>query len=365
MEIIHVVLGKVNPNRLNGINKVVYNLATEQVKSGRSVQVWGITPQPVHDYPERNFKTVLFKSSRFPFFIEKKMLSAILEHNNAVFHLHGGWVPVFSSISRFMRKNAIRYVITPHGAYNHIAVKKSRLVKSFYYTFFERQLLKAAHCIHLIGQSEIEGLDRLIKGTPFLLIPYGFNPVTKTELNLSDKQFIVGYIGRLDIYTKGLDVLIDAFDAFRQIVPHTALWIVGDGEGKSFLEQEVRSRGLTNVKLWGQQFGDDKEGLLCQMHVFAHPSRNEGLPTAVLEAAALGIASAVTIPTNMAFYVEKYRAGEIVQSVKSDDLYSALLRVYDHFQKGDYANYSNGARLMLENEFSWSKLVEKFDALYT
>ena len=35
MEIIHIVLGKANPERMNGVNKVVFQLATKQAESGR------------------------------------------------------------------------------------------------------------------------------------------------------------------------------------------------------------------------------------------------------------------------------------------------------------------------------------------
>jgi hypothetical protein len=43
MEIIHIVLGKANPDRMNGVNKVVYQLATKQVEFGENVAVWGLS----------------------------------------------------------------------------------------------------------------------------------------------------------------------------------------------------------------------------------------------------------------------------------------------------------------------------------
>jgi len=46
MRVIHVVLGKANPDRMNGVNQVVHHLATEQVERGDEVEVWGITADP-------------------------------------------------------------------------------------------------------------------------------------------------------------------------------------------------------------------------------------------------------------------------------------------------------------------------------
>ena len=63
MEIIHLILGKANPERMNGVNKVVHEMATNQVQRGYLVQVWGITPKPVHDYPDRIFTTCLLYTS--------------------------------------------------------------------------------------------------------------------------------------------------------------------------------------------------------------------------------------------------------------------------------------------------------------
>jgi hypothetical protein len=42
MEIIHIILGKANPDRLNGVNKVVYNLATEQTMAGKKHSSLGV-----------------------------------------------------------------------------------------------------------------------------------------------------------------------------------------------------------------------------------------------------------------------------------------------------------------------------------
>lgn len=365
MEVIHVILGKANPNRLNGINKVVYHLATEQTKAGQTVQVWGITPNPVHDYPERNFTTVLFQSHRFPFYVDEELKKSILEKKNAVFHFHGGWVPVFSSVAAFMNRCGIRYVITPHGAYNSIAMKRSLLTKMLYFYAFEKTFLKNALRIHLIGESEKDGLKKLNPSSDTLLIPYGFESVVSQSDNQSKDEFIIGFVGRLDVYTKGLDLLIDAVDRFHKLHANSSLWIIGEGSGRSYIETEIKRRKLSNVLLLGKKYGSEKDELISKMHVFAHPSRNEGLPTAVLEAASLGVASVVSVATNLAGYIEKYGAGEVMLSQDSDGLFEAIDRVYQSHLSGNYASYRRGAIQMLENEFSWPLLVQKFEDLYT
>ena len=62
MKIIHIVLGRANPNRMNGVNRVAHNLATAQVNKGSDVSVWGITASAnlPDDELERSYKTKWF-----------------------------------------------------------------------------------------------------------------------------------------------------------------------------------------------------------------------------------------------------------------------------------------------------------------
>ena len=48
MKIIHAVLGKANPDRMNGVNKVAHQLAKTQQGMGHEVTVWGIASSLEH-----------------------------------------------------------------------------------------------------------------------------------------------------------------------------------------------------------------------------------------------------------------------------------------------------------------------------
>jgi glycosyltransferase involved in cell wall biosynthesis len=115
-----------------------------------------------------------------------------------------------------MSKNNIPFVFTPHGAYNTIAMEKSKWLKKIYYHFFEKSVLERSNRIHCLGQSEVTGLSKLYSSSKTVLLPYGYENNSNITLNDLDEkdQFIFGFIGRLDIYTKGLDKLIDGFERF-------------------------------------------------------------------------------------------------------------------------------------------------------
>ncbi len=365
MEIVHIVLGKANPERLNGVNKVVFNLASEQTKAGRKVSVWGITEYPIHDYPNRIFHTELFKSEKMPFRISNQLKEAILKNNAATYHLHGGWIPLFSSLAKLFAKHQIKFVITPHGAYNEVAMQRSQWIKKVYFHAFEKTILKHVHKVHSIGNSEVEGLEKIYPSVKSFLLPYGFDQ-NVTEVNvLKNRDFTIGFVGRLDTQTKGLDLLMEAFYQFQKTEGNSKLWIIGDGEGRDFIEKYILEKKINNVVLWGKKFGKEKDELISQMHVFAHPSRNEGLPTSVLEAASFGVPSIVSKATNVAAYVTQYQAGISIDNNNVSQLMSAMDKLCKAYARNQAVNYVSGARTMLEKVFDWPILVEKYDELYT
>jgi glycosyltransferase involved in cell wall biosynthesis len=366
MEIIHVVLGKANPERMNGVNKVVYQLATKQKLAGKNVSVWGITADLTVNYPARNFETVLFKAYTNKFKLDANFITALkAKAGKAIFHLHGGFNPIFYTISKQLAKHNIPYVFTPHGAYNTIAMERSKYTKKLYLQLFEKPLLKRAAVIHSIGVSEVDGLQTIYTNTKSKLVAYGYENTTEETATPDAEKFIVGFCGRLDIYTKGLDLLVKAFAKFTVAVPQAKLWIIGDSSERDDFFELVKEEGIAdNVVFYGSVFGQEKTDLLKQVHVFAHPSRNEGLPASVLEAAALGLPCVVTRATNTGDVIKKHNAGAVVEQPDANELYNALLQVKNVIDAEGIGSYSQRCKAMVNQEFNWNKVVVDFDKMY-
>ena len=240
MEIIHIILGKANPNRMNGVNKVVNSLATYQAELGCSVSVWGITKAPVHDYPKRNYRTILFRETS-KFFLPKGIEEAINQKcQKTVFHFHGGFIPQFILIARLILKKGFKYVFTPHGSYNTIAMERSNWKKKLYINLFERTLVENAKTLHFIGKSEIEGAKQLFQLKSYELVPNGQNAEEVAVPSHSKKENpfpIFGFCGRLDVKTKGLDILLNGFAEYLSVKEFKGeLWLIGDGEEREVLE---------------------------------------------------------------------------------------------------------------------------------
>jgi glycosyltransferase involved in cell wall biosynthesis len=430
MEIIHLILGKANPERMNGINRVVYQLASHQHKHGRNVRVWGITRDLTRNFKDRSFSTELFPASRNPFGVSAALREAIASmqgRRDVVFHLHGGWVPVYGTLSGLLKQHGLPYVLTGHGAYNTVAMQRSRWKKRIYYRLFEKRVLDRAGQVHSIGRSEMDGLQRFYPNQKSTLLPYGFesgsanaavvsvksglmpqggetgfastamspveselmlqrsesgsasaavvpvesglmphqseSAITPPETASPEPGFVIGFVGRLDTWTKGLDLLIRSFQEFRRQRTDARLWILGDGPGRSWLDSFITENNIEGVELWGSRFGEEKDDIMSRMHVFVHPSRNEGLPASVLEAAAMGIPVIVSEQTNVSEAVGRFDAGVALPENTSDELTRAFAQMYEADVQRR-RQLGENARRMVAEVFRWSNLMDGYDAMY-
>jgi glycosyltransferase involved in cell wall biosynthesis len=368
MEIIHIALGKVNPNRMNGVNKVVFNLALEQVKAGIDVQVWGISNSLEHNYPERNFTTVLFKKKANPFAIPDSFVDALINSKpSTIFHIHGGFIPVFYCISKLMQKFNRKFIFTPHGSYNRIALRKNGFLKRIYFNLFELKMLKNASLVHVLGKSESEGLDEISSELEVHRVPYGFelsSTIYQNE-NSINESYTIGFCGRIDIYTKGLDVLLNAFAVFLESNSNAKLWIIGDGIERQKLENKAKKLKIFNsVVFYGSRYGNEKNELIAQLDLFVHPSRNEGLPTAVLEASSMGIPCLISEATNLGDEVRASNSGVVIAHTNNTEMLEGIKACYEAFSKTSINELRNNSKQMVTDYFNWNKIIADFNSIY-
>jgi glycosyltransferase involved in cell wall biosynthesis len=367
MEVIHLITGKINPNRINGINKAVHEMATNQVLQGYAVQVWRITSHPRNDYPQRNFAARLFRSCAQPFVIDDQLKQALLEkRGHIVVHMHGGFIPVFFSIGRFLDRERIPFVITPHGSYNKGTMRENALWKKIYFRLLEKRLLDYASYIHLLGQSERQELGTIYRNRKSLTIPYGFSRPNHLPVQEKAGVFSVVYCGRLVRYSKGLDILLEGFALFNKRHPESQLILIGDGREKESLRDLCRDLGLhTSVVFKGSLFGEEKVRMLQEAHVYAHPSRTYGLPAMIVEAAALGLPCLVSEATNMGSFIDRFDAGYTMKDLAAGECCKGLGCLYDRIvAESEEKLLQYNAGVMIDTIFDWTRILRYFDEIY-
>jgi len=369
MEIVHIILGKANPNRTNGVNKVVNSLATYQTKKGVKISIWGITKNPIHDYPDRNYKTILFKETS-KIFLPKGIKEAIqTKDKSTVFHFHGGFLPQFILITRLILKQGLSYVFTPHGSYNTIAMKRSNWKKKMYISLFEKELVENAKALHFIGKSEIEGAEELFQFKNYYLVPNGQN-TDEVEISIISKKEnsfpIFGFCGRLDVETKGLDLLLKGFAEYLDNSGKKGeLWLIRDGKEKELLVSLAQNLNITNqIKFLGSLYGKEKIEKMNQLDYFMLTSRNEGLPGVVLEASVLGVPCIVSKETNMGDYITQHQAGICLEQNTVATIAVAMQTASNWKRIGKIKRISKNAKQMIENQFNWKTIVQNLEQLY-
>jgi glycosyltransferase involved in cell wall biosynthesis len=127
--------------------------------------------------------------------------------------------------------------------------------------------------------------QRLIRNIPNLIIP---NILSYDELNTykkkPEREYIIA-VGRIS-KEKNVYTLIQAMVNIKKIHKHILLYILGEGEDKELLQNFTIIKGLeNNIKFLG--YKTDVGHWVKNAKLFVSLSLFEGMPNAVLEAAAL------------------------------------------------------------------------------
>ena len=111
----------------------------------------------------------------------------------------------------------------------------------------------------------------------------------RSEFNIPENTILCVSLGRL-VWAKGYEDLIQAFEIVKEKNPRIFCLILGDGELRSSLEEQIAQRGLADrVILYGHCDHSLALSILKTCDIFVMPSRTEGTPIALLEAAILEI----------------------------------------------------------------------------
>ncbi|HLO14189.1 MAG TPA: glycosyltransferase family 4 protein [Anaerolineales bacterium] len=117
---------------------------------------------------------------------------------------------------------------------------------------------------------------------------HGDSEWIRQKFELPPDSMICTAVGRL-VPVKGYDVLIEAMQKIAAEVPQLYCLIVGEGQCKEELLAQIRGVGMeSRVRLLGYYDRKNAMSILKSSDIFVMPSRYEGTPIALLEAAALG-----------------------------------------------------------------------------
>lgn len=110
---------------------------------------------------------------------------------------------------------------------------------------------------------------------------------TRRRLGVSADTFVVGHVGRFT-WAKNHEFLLQLFAEFHKKHPNSCLLLVGDGELRNKVEQQIQDLNIyESVIMTGAV--DNVEDYMAAMDIFVFPSHYEGLPTVNVEAQVSGL----------------------------------------------------------------------------
>ena len=178
----------------------------------------------------------------------------------------------------------------------------------------------------------------------------------------SVKGEYIAFLGRLDIYMKGLDVLIESF---HKLSDNTVmLKIAGSGPKKNRdkIEQLIKKYQLSSrVQLLGRISDEEKKEFLQHAAFVVMPSRFEGWGIAAIEAAACGKTVIGTNIPGLQDAIISEKTGLLIEPNNADVLADAMQTLLQ--DENMRTSLGQNARSWAES-FKWDVIAEKQEAFY-
>ena len=383
LRIAHVVNEPFSLDGANGVQQVVYCLARAQADAGESVAVFS-REDGVHVLADgaegpRGAPSIGVQPGRS---LRQRLLSRLLEQGLAedvlawrpdIVHFHSIHIPRNVSLGGHLVRAGVPYCVTVHGALFRPALRRGRLKKSILSLIAERKYLNQALFIHAVSSHEIEVIRRHGVHRPIVMVPNGLTPDVNVRPPYPDALYqaipslrgrqVFLFVGRLDPWQKGLDLLIEAFA--RAGLRQAALVLVGpDWRGsRAGLERLAERLGISSqVVFTGSAFAQKRADLLAAADVFVHTSRWEGMSLSVLGAAAAGKPCLITHTADPLGELERARAAVIVDATVPS--ITGGLRRSALFSAGERQMMGARARRVVESHFTWPAIVGKLVEAY-
>lgn len=259
-----------------------------------------------------------------------------------------------------LRRKGIPYIIVPRSNLTYLAQHNKAWLKKKISNFllFYRFAQKALCIQYLTDTEKSNSSDKWNKR--YIIVPNGITMPDTPKASFSEDGIKSIFIGRLNAYHKGLDLLLEAIykEKGNLIASNFSLIIYGK-ENRDF---EILKEMVNNFELWdivsfgGEITGREKEEAILKSDLFIMTSRFEGHPMGLIEALSYGLPCLVSDGTNMAKEIYDADAGWMCEG-NVESIQKALLMAVG--EKNLYSLKSYNA-VALAKKYNWEKLARRF-----
>jgi|SRR5690625_801496 len=273
---------------------------------------------------------------------------------------HSTYIPIHAKFANKIHKRKIPYIIVPRGGMTQGSQNIKKHKKILGNILFYNKMVKNALAIHCLTKGEL--IDSKFWNKRMFIVGNGINlPKYNNIRKTNPKGLKFVFIGRLDIYHKGLDILIEACSKVYNNLKNNncVIEIYGPNQRGSIktLNSLIMNNNLEDiVKVLPPVYDKEKSKILRDADVFIHTSRFEGMPMSVLEALSHGIPCFLTPGTNISTEVENAGAGWEVR-FSSKDIAQGLKEILNN--KNKLKDMSLKAYQLVERNFTWESVAKE------
>ena len=269
-----------------------------------------------------SYTSKIIQNSRLLYIYEQMMKSVKLEKYDI---LHAQDLFTANILGRFNEELGKPLLFTPHGMFTFSRVKFNRIeqgsVEEVYYKEIEKKAIEYATHMVILSDSFRDPLSSLgAKSANLTTINTGIDFKTLDRGRTAGK-IVVSCIARLGP-RKGHTDLLNALSRLKGTSHLVEVQIVGDGEMREALEDQVKSLRLSNVKFLGKR--DDVPAILSKTDIFVLPTVNDNLPISIIEAMHSGAAILTTNCGGITEIVHHNETGIIVEPGNVNQLATQL-----------------------------------------
>jgi len=291
-----------------------------------------------------------------------KHLFKLLKNDNFdLFHFNLVLYPksIYRDVITFAITKAFKKGIIIHlngGTYLHKKPKNlltTRLIK---------YMLNKADKVIALTRLEKDALAQLYHTTAVAILPNTvdtmvFKP-TGSKADTGNIKFL--FLGRLH-ESKGLQLLITAFEALINKGYDAELVICGDGHLRDYVQ--AKAREVNAIKFMGVIAGQQRIEVINESDVFVLPSLyGEGIPLALLEAMACGLVPVVSTDGSMREIIENGSNGLLVKINDLNSLTEAMERVVK--DKSLRESIAKKALATVRDNYNWDNYLVQLNNLY-
>lgn len=253
----------------------------------------------------------------------REIRSKIEKFSPQIGHIKSCWTPFHAKAAWALRNKDVPYVLEPGGHFLpvHFTTRfaerkfglKQKILKHAYRVLVDAPMLRGAATVRALSDYEASGIKENYGSNCFPL-PLGINkeyyisnPSVRNPSSSEKIRFL--FVGRLDIFQKGLDLILNASlllndsgmsESYEVILAGPAL-----NGSDTRLDRRIKELNLRNIRLHPPIRGQAKIDLFLDSHVFLHPSRFEEMAKVPREVVATGLPVIASRESNYGDWAEK------------------------------------------------------------